>query len=34
MRDAYLQYRDAFVNDGEVTDTFSDFADEEDYEDF
>ena len=34
VRDAYLQYRDAFVNDGEVTDTFSDFADEEDYEDF
>ncbi len=34
VRDAYLQYRDAFVNDGEVTDTFSDFEDEEDFEEF
>jgi phospholipid-binding lipoprotein MlaA len=34
VRDAYLQYRDALVNDGEVIDTFSDFEAEEDFEDF
>jgi phospholipid-binding lipoprotein MlaA len=31
VRDAYLQYREALVNDGEVTDTFSDFESEEDF---
>ncbi|MEH6568192.1 MAG: VacJ family lipoprotein [Halioglobus sp.] len=29
VRDAYLQQREIFVNDGVVTDTFSDFDDEE-----
>ena len=28
VRDAYLQQREAFVNDGEVVDEFSDFGDE------
>lgn len=34
VRDAYLQSRETFVNDGEIQDTFSDFADEEDFVEF
>lgn len=35
MRDAYLQHRETFVNDGVVQDTFSDFEEEnEDWEEF
>jgi phospholipid-binding lipoprotein MlaA len=35
VRDAYLQFRETQVNDGEVIDTFSDFEDgEEEWEDF
>lgn len=34
VRDAYLQYRDALVNDGEIVDTFSDFEEDEDFEEF
>ena len=34
VRDAYMQSRETFVNDGVVQDTFSDFEDEEDFEDF
>lgn len=34
VRDAYLQQRETFVNDGVVQDDFSDFADEEDWEEF
>jgi phospholipid-binding lipoprotein MlaA len=34
VRNAYLQKRTAFLNGGVVEDTFSDFGDEADYEDF
>lgn len=34
VRDAYLQARETFVNDGEVQDSFSDFEEGEDFEDF
>ena len=34
IRDAYLQQRETFVNDGVVQDDFSDFGDEEDWEEF
>ncbi len=34
IRDAYLQFREAQVNDGAVEDSFSDFEDDEDFEDF
>ena len=34
VRDAYLSNRDAFVNDGVVQDTFSDFEEGDDFEDF
>lgn len=34
LRDAYLQSRETFVNDGVVQDTFSDFEEGEDFEDF
>lgn len=34
LRDAYLQSRETFVNDGVVQDNFSDFEDEEDWEEF
>ena len=34
VRDAYLSNRDAFVNDGVVQDSFSDFEEGEDFEDF
>ncbi len=34
VRDAYLQSRETFVNDGVVQDTFSDFEDEGDWEEF
>lgn len=34
IRDAYLQGRETFVNDGVVQDTFSDFADEDDFVEF
>jgi phospholipid-binding lipoprotein MlaA len=34
VRDAYLQSRETFVNDGVVQDNFSDFADDEDFVDF
>ena len=34
VRDAYLQSRETFVNDGVVQDSFSDFEDEEDWEEF
>jgi phospholipid-binding lipoprotein MlaA len=34
VRDAYLQFRETFVNDGEVQDTFSDFEEGEDFEEF
>lgn len=35
VRDAYLQFRETFVHDGVVQDTFSDFdEDDEDWEDF
>lgn len=34
IRDAYLSNREAFVNDGVVTDTFSDFEEGEDFEEF
>ncbi len=34
IRDVYLQSRATFVNDGVVEDTFSDFGDEEDWEEF
>ena len=34
VRDAYLQARETFVNDGVVQDTFSDFEEGEDFEDF
>lgn len=34
VRDAYLQQREYFVNDGVVQDNFSNFGDEEDFEEF
>lgn len=34
VRDAYLQFRETQVNDGEVIDTFSDFEDEDEWEEF
>jgi phospholipid-binding lipoprotein MlaA len=34
VRDAYLQARDAVVNDGVVQDSFSDFEEGEDWEEF
>ena len=34
VRDAYLQHREALVNDGEVQDSFSDFEEDEDWEEF
>ena len=34
VRDAYLQQREFFVNDGVVQDNFSDFGAEEDFEEF
>lgn len=34
VRDAYLQSRETFVNDGVVQDTFSDYEDEGDWEEF
>jgi phospholipid-binding lipoprotein MlaA len=34
VRDAYLQYRQSFTNDGVVEDSFSEFEDEEDFEEF
>ncbi len=34
IRDAYLQQRETFVNDGVVQDDFSDFGDEENWEEF
>lgn len=34
VRDAYLQQREYFVNDGVVEDGFSDFGDEEEWEEF
>nr|WP_240500210.1 MlaA family lipoprotein [Halioglobus japonicus] len=34
VRDAYLQNRNTFVNDGVVQDNFSDFDQEEDWEEF
>jgi phospholipid-binding lipoprotein MlaA len=34
IRDAYLQGRETFVNDGVVVDEFSNFEDDEDFEDF
>ncbi len=35
VRDAYLQFREAFVNDGQVQDSFSDFEeDADDWEEF
>jgi len=34
VRDAYLQMRETFVNDGVVQDSFSDFEEEEDWEEF
>ena len=34
VRDAYLQARETFVNDGQVIDNFSDFEEGEDFEDF
>ena len=34
VRDAYLSNREAFVNDGVVSDTFSDFEEGEDFEEF
>jgi phospholipid-binding lipoprotein MlaA len=34
VRDAYLSNREAFVNDGAVSDTFSDFEEGEDFEEF
>jgi phospholipid-binding lipoprotein MlaA len=34
VRDAYLQQREFFVNDGVVQDDFSDFGAEEDFEEF
>ena len=34
VRDAYIQSRETFVNDGVVQDTFSDFEDEADWEEF
>jgi phospholipid-binding lipoprotein MlaA len=34
VRDAYLQFRESFVNDGVITDDFSDFGVEEEWEEF
>ena len=34
IRNVYLQRRDAFLNGGEIEDTFSDFAEDGDYEEF
>jgi phospholipid-binding lipoprotein MlaA len=34
VRDAYLQSRETFVNDGVIQDDFSDFADEDDFVEF
>lgn len=34
LRDAYLQRRDYFINGGVVDDTFSDYGDEQDWEEF
>ena len=34
VRDAYLQSRETFVNDGAVQDNFSDFADDDDFVEF
>ena len=34
VRDAYLQFRETFVNDGVVQDSFSEFGEEEDWEEF
>ncbi len=34
VRDAYLQFREAQVNDGQIIDSFSDFEDDEEWEEF